>query len=356
MSSVGKIRRLLQILEYLQSGRRYHTGDLSSFVGVSKRTIFRDLKVLQDSGVQLLYDETAQGYWMPPSTFLPPTDLTVNETLSLLLLGEKLGDSTLGIPFQETAREGARKLLANLPSALRSHLSQMSEHLEITLEPKHPLLDSQPHFQRVLEAMNQRCKIRLLYHSLSEGSQISTLVSPYKIFFQSRTWYVIGRSSLHKEVRTFHVGRILESTLTPDEYVIPPRFSLQRHFGNAWRMIREKPKVEVVVRFQPQVASNVSEVVWHATQRVVWNPDKSMDYHVTVEGIREISWWILGYGDQAEVMAPQSLRDLVESHVKRMAAVYRKSTSETITTTPTTHGRRKSAQRTKAGKPSRKKS
>jgi len=323
MSSVGKIRRLLQILEYLQSGRRYHTGQLSEFVGVSKRTIFRDLKVLQDSGVQLLYDEAEQGYWIPPSTFLPPTDLTVNETLSLLLMGEKLGGPGAGVPFQASARDAALKLLGNLPPLLRSHLSDLSDHLQITLEPTHHLTNSQEHYQRVLEAIEKRRKIRLSYDSLSEEAQISTLVSPYQMLFQNRSWYAIGRSSLHKEVRTFNVGRILEATLTNDEYEIPPRFTLKKYFGNAWRMIREEPEVEVVVQFKPLVARNVSEVLWHATQRLVWNPDGSLRFHVNVSGIREISWWILGYGDQAEVLAPRSLRELICSHIQKMASVYR---------------------------------
>jgi predicted DNA-binding transcriptional regulator YafY len=341
VSSVGKIRRLLQILEYLQSGRRYHTGELSSFVGVSKRTIFRDLKVLQDSGVQLLYDDAEQGYWIPPSTFLPPTDLTVNETLSLLLLGEKLGDPKLGVPFQEAARDAVLKLLSNLPASLRTHLSSISEHVHIALDPKHSLSDSQEHYHRILESIEKRHKIRLKYYSLLDQDLISTLVSPYQLFFQKRSWYVIGRSSLHKELRTFHIGRIEESALTSDVYEIPPRFSLKKHFGNAWEMIREKPEVEVVVRFKSLVAKNVSEVLWHSTQRLVWNSDGSLNFHATVEGIREISWWILGYGEQAEVLEPKSLRELMGSHVRQMMAMYQVATPDVGATAPKKAARRK---------------
>jgi predicted DNA-binding transcriptional regulator YafY len=325
MASVGKIRRLLQILEYLQSGRKYHSGQLSEFLGVSKRTIFRDLKVLQDSGVQLLYDEVELGYWVPPTTFLPPTDLTINETLALLVLGEKLGQSENGIPFQKAARDAALKLLSNLPDSIRGMLSDVSNHLQIALEPRHPLDNANEHYDRVLEAIESRQKIRLQYESLHEGKPISTLVSPYEMVFQKRSWYVVGRSSLHRDIRTFHVGRITASSLTSDEYEIPPRFTLKRYFGNAWRMIRELPEVEVIVRFRPLVARNVAEVLWHPTQKMVWNADGSLNFHARVEGIREISWWILGYGDQAEVLAPPALRELIVAHVQRMAAVYQSS-------------------------------
>ena len=42
-----------------------------------------------------------------------------------------------------------------------------------------------------------------------------------------------------------------------------------------------------------------------------------------VDGLSEISWWILGYGDQAEVLKPAELRELIADRVDRMAAVYR---------------------------------
>ena len=43
---------------------------------------------------------------------------------------------------------------------------------------------------------------------------------------------------------------------------------------------------------------------------------------MTVEGLREISWWILGYGDQAEVLEPRELRNMVADRVRGMAATY----------------------------------
>jgi proteasome accessory factor B len=143
------------------------------------------------------------------------------------------------------------------------------------------------------------------------------------MMFSRRSWYVIGRSSLHRDVRTFHLGRILESTLTDDTFKPPPRFSAAKHLGLAWHMIREPArKARVVVRFKPLVAANVAEVIWHPTQKIVHRDDGSIDFSVTVEGTREISWWILGYGDQAEVLEPRELRDLVAGRVQGMAAMY----------------------------------
>jgi proteasome accessory factor B len=70
------------------------------------------------------------------------------------------------------------------------------------------------------------------------------------------------------------------------------------------------------------VARNVAEVVWHKTQQLVHRPDGSLDFHVRVSGLQEISWWILGYGDQAEVLKPARLRQLIGERAGRLVEMY----------------------------------
>jgi len=71
------------------------------------------------------------------------------------------------------------------------------------------------------------------------------------------------------------------------------------------------------------VAANVDEVAWHRTQRTHFEKDGALLFEVDVDGIHEISWWIPGYGDQAEVLEPPELRELIVGHAERMCAYYR---------------------------------
>ena len=329
MSPIAKIRRLLHLLERLQSGRIHNAKELADFCNVSRRTIFRDMKTLQDSGISVLYDASRRGYWIADGPFLPPTDFTLAETLSLILLAQEFGETNTGVPFHEIARDAALKLQSNLPNHLRNYVGELTAKVRMDVEPHAELSQSRHHYEQVLAAVTSQSKIRLKYNSLHEGHVIQTLLSPYRVLFQRRAWYVVGRSSLHRAVRTFHLGRVLESELITEEFSIPPRFNLQAYFGNAWRMIKERgERVEVVVRFQPRVAHNVAEVAWHRTQRVIWNPDGSMDFHVIVDGIHEISWWLLGYGDQAKVLRPPRLVELIRSHIQNMSDAYGLTTSD----------------------------
>jgi len=323
MSSIGKIRRLLDVLERLQSGRIHATSELAALCGVSRRTIFRDLKTLQDAGIPVLYDSSQQGYWVSAQSLLPPTNLTLAETLSLLVLAQDAGTRDRGIPFQEAARDAALKLHSNLPGHLASEIDMVTHAVKVQMEPQARMEQGKAQYERTLQALTERKKLRLQYQSLYEKSVIQTLVSPYRLLFRRHTWYVIGRSSLHRSVRTFHLGRIQHSELTEDDYQIPPRFSLKSYFGNAWSLIREKKaRTHVTVRFQSLVAQNVAEVCWHPTQMVVWNADGTIDFSVCVDGIHEMSWWILSYGDQAKVLAPPELQNLILNRAQRMVEQY----------------------------------
>ncbi len=120
-------------------------------------------------------------------------------------------------------------------------------------------------------------------------------------------------------IRVYRGFRELSAT-----FRIPSRFSIDRYLRNAWHLIAEPgPDRRVVVRFQPMVAQNVSEVLWHKTQKLTFNEDGTLDFEVTVTGLGEISWWILGYGDQAEVLEPSELRKRVADRCARALKQYR---------------------------------
>jgi len=312
----------LQLIGLLQAGRGYNAEALAQACGVCRRTVFRDLDLLRLSGVPLQYDEQQQCYRIPGACLLPPTNFPPEEALALLVLCPELGDGA-ALPFMGPARSAAVKLESSLPGRLREQLHKATAALHIPPPPSNPLKDRQAVYAQLLAAAAHRRNVRIRYHSLKEQKEIVTRLSPYRLFFSRRSWYVVGRSSLHRAKRTFHLGRILQIEALDDHFQIPRGFSIERYLRNAWHMIPEKGRDhEVVVRFSPLVAQNVAEVNWHKTQRLVFHEDGSADFHVKVSGLNEISWWILGYGDQAEVLPPAELRRMVARRAQRMAAQY----------------------------------
>ncbi|MFH1921403.1 MAG: YafY family protein [Planctomycetota bacterium] len=319
--NLSRIRRLLKLIGVLQAGRGYNVDALAQACDVSRRTIFRDLDALRQSGVPLIFDEGQQRYHIPGTYFLPPTNFTPEEVLALIVLCHDLGDRAQ-LPFFGPARSAALKLASNLPDRFRELLRATGQAVTVKMPPTNPLDGQKPLYDQLLAAISGRQSVRICYRGPIDG-EIRTRLHPYRLLFSRRSWYVIGRSSLHRSTRTFNVGRIRDLEMLEERYRIPRGFSVDRYLRNAWHMIPEPgPDRQVVVRFSRLVAQNVAEVRWHKTQTLHFNDDGTLDFHVTVSGLREISWWILSYGDQAEVLRPAELRQIVAECAARMVEKY----------------------------------
>jgi len=321
-NDIKRIERLIKLLGLLQGGRPRNVESLATECGVHRRTIFRDLETFRRCGLQLTYDEERQGYILPAKHFLPPTNFTANEALALIVLCHEMG-AREQLPFYEAVRSAAVKLENCLPSRLRDEISRVANAVRLRLEPSNPLEEHRDSYDQLVEAIARRRCVRIEYQPPGGGDSFSTKLSPYQLLFSRRSWYVIGRSSSHRARRTFNVGRIGTIEQLDEKYTVPKNFSVERCLRNAWHMIPEPgPDRKVVIRFDPLVASNVAEVMWHKTQETRFLDDGSLRFEVTVSGLWEISWWILGYGDQAEVLEPPELREMIAKRARNLAARY----------------------------------
>lgn len=329
MSTRDRLHRLLRLIDLLQSGRILNSSQLASGLKVSRRTVFRDLGTIQEAGIHVHYDEERQGYFLPTRLRVPPGELTIGEAISVLLVCQSLGDKQQGIPFQSEALSAALKISQTLPREIREFAAEITDSMAIHIDARNPLQSAQPQYELLLQSLIERRHVRIKYYSPSEAGTIRTLLSPYRIVFSRRSWYVIGRSSVHRSIRTFNVGRILKAERLESQYKIPPRFSLSRFLGNAWHLIRETVRNQLVrIRFRREVAMNVAEVSWHKTQEITWHDDGSLEFRVHVDGLTEISWWILGYGEFAEVLEPPALRQMIANHARRMVDLYSHSAAK----------------------------
>jgi len=291
--------------------------ELAKLASVSRRTVFRDLKELGAIGVPYRFDTRTGGYGIDPKFFLPPIDLNLPEALSLLLLVHK-GRNYLPMPFKNSALLAGLKVENNLPVKIREYCNTSLR--KITVRPNaHSSMDSlDKNFSKLQEAIRKERNVELGYHSLYEGKDITTTLCPYHLMYNNRAWYVIGESSLHKSIRTFNLTRIRELEVLNRRFINVKDFDIYEYLGRAWSMIPEGKIYHVKLRFAPKVAKNVAEVQWHGTQKTMFNADGSLFAQFRVDGLGEISWWILGYGDQVEVLAPMALRKRVATTARRM--------------------------------------
>lgn len=320
--NLARTRRLLQLLSLLQNPYGGNAVHLASACGVSKRTLFRDLQLLKAAGVPLQFNEQQDRYTLASTDNLPARDLLAEEALALLVLCHENARSK-AVPLLEAAQNAATKLEASLPGRVRTFVQTRSRSIVFGPRPSGALPSPTVVFSQLVDAAAECRATRIQYASVAEGELLKTRLAPYCLVHCRHAWYVIGRSSWHRAVRTFHLARIEHLELLDETFVKPRGFNLKRYFGNAWSMIREPgPDRHVQIKFSPRVARNVQDVQWHPTQVCTWLPSGELLFTAQVSGLQEIAWWILGYADEAQVLEPAELRTLVCQRARRTAEQY----------------------------------
>ena len=315
---LSRISRIVQLLTSLQSGQSYSAEALAEQVGVSRRTVFRDLQELGTIGVPFYFDVQAGGYRIDPEYFLAPVDLNLQEALSLLLLVHE-GRNHLAIPFKNSALLAGLKIENNLPGQIREYCNATLQNISIRADRHRPMERLDKIFAQFQTAIHTKHKVKVEYESVFEGECITTTLNPYHLMYNRRAWYLMGHSSLHKSIRTFKLARMKTVKVLKGRFVNKGKFDLYEYLGRAWSMIPEGRIYNIRLRFSSRVARNVAEVQWHSTQKAEFNDDGSLTVKFRVDGLGEISWWILGYGDQVEVLAPVVLRKKVARRASKMA-------------------------------------
>lgn len=296
---------------------------LAATLHVTPRTAYRDLDVLKKVGVPCYHDHDDGRYRIRRDYYLPPMQLTATEALALAALAGEIGQRGQ-VALTEPAARALEKIKGRLPDAILREVSQIQEHIEIRLPPTGTAGDEiRDVYERVKVAIEQGRALQCRYESLAgQGEDQAFLFEPYALTFDQRAWYTIGFHHGRGAVRQLKLSRFTMLELTQQRYEVPGDFSIDAFRGDAWRMIRGDKRYEVEIHIAPRMAETLADTQWHRTQEVEHQPDGSLVFRCSVEGLDEIVWWVLGYGPFAKVVKPAELVSLVRDQARQMTAVY----------------------------------
>lgn len=306
----SRISRVIQLMTALQSGQFYTVDDLAKMVGMSRRMVFRDLKELRKVGIPYHFDNKAHSYVIDPEYFLPAPNLSAQEALGLLLLVYKARNH-IHFPFKDLALRAALKIENNLSKEIKQYCNVALQNISIKADPQERLDLIEQTFAQLLKAILRKRIVNICYYSPFDRKNIVTDFRPCHLMYNDHTWYVLGKTSIDKGVLAFKLGQIKELEILDKCFIKDEEFNLSEHLGRAWSMIPEGRLYNVKLRFLPEVSFSVAGVQWHSTQTVSFKDDGSVIIEFRVDGLNEITWWILSYGDQVQVLEPTILRERV---------------------------------------------
>jgi predicted DNA-binding transcriptional regulator YafY len=316
-----RLARLLRVVTVLRAhpdGVR--PAEIARRIDVSPRTVYRDLRAIDEEVGVAVWSEA--GRWgVLGDEFLPPLKLTRAEAMAVVLSARLM--VRYADKYDPDLASAFEKLEGVLPGPL-------AEHVERTLD----VLSERPrdatfsdHVHLLTKAWAERRVVDIDYEPARyqpDATRRRAVVRPWLIepSLQTHALYLIGWDETRDALRTFKIERIRDVALLPRTFDPPDPGWVTTALRQAWDIIADQAPVEVVLRFSSTVASRVGEATWHPSQAVEVEPDGSLLWRATVAGTIEIRLWVLSWGDDVEVVSPDTLRDDVIATLRRSVARY----------------------------------
>lgn len=318
-----QVVRLLTLLRILKEGGRPSIYELAARFHIRRETVYRDLRALQAIGYPIVGD--AEGRLSHPGlapevrATIPPVLLTQQELAALVWATKQAGSKQ---PFRAGLDSALLKLQSLVPGKQGRLGLVLGGILGGWARGIKDYTACQPIILRLVEAIVARRRCLVEYQAPHRERPNKFRYEPYRLLFIQGLLYCVGRVPAHDSLVTLAIDRIHSVTGTEEPFTVNPQFDLKKYEAEAFGVMWGKP-MTVVVRFRPDQAPYVREREWHPTQKMRTLRDGRLELTFRAGGTFEITRWILGWGDAAEVVRPVSLRREVARVLRAAASAYR---------------------------------
>ncbi len=304
-----RAERLVSILLLLQTRGQLTAGDLADRLEVSVRTVHRDVESLAAAGVPLeALRGPAGGYRLAGGYRTRLTGLTADEAEALFAAGMPGPAAELGLGGELAAAR--LKVLAALPAELQERATRAQRLFHLDTRGWFRAGDRVPHLPALAAAVWRGRRVRLRYR---EGTKVvRRTVDPLGLVLKGGAWYLVARRSVG--MRVYRVSRVVSARALADGFERPDGFELES-FWEGWSRAFEQTlsRVEVRVRVSEELRRFLP-----LDRRI--EPDGSVT--VWFRDLGEAYRDLLGFGADAEVLAPQELRHRIAAAARETAALY----------------------------------
>jgi predicted DNA-binding transcriptional regulator YafY len=319
---LGRQWRIIQTLINSKLGKS--AAQLSEELECHPRTVYRDLEALQVAGFPI-YTEKVEGknLWSLLDTVKHqiPIPFSLPELMALYFSSDMLKVFKETV-FYDSLESLFKKIKTTIPPESRNYLDAVEQTLHLGHKPFKEYGNFKEIINRVNESAIKKRSIDMVYYTMSRKKESRRKVDPYRVWFFSGTFYLIGFCHERKEVRIFALDRIKMLHQTNEPFEVPEDFDFDDFMGPSFGVFQGEP-VSVKIWFAPDVAGYIKEKTWHESQEIEEQDDGSLIFEAKVAGTDEIKFWIMNWGSNAQVLEPESLRDEIWEEAEAMTEKYK---------------------------------
>jgi predicted DNA-binding transcriptional regulator YafY len=309
---------------------------LAGELGVSVRTVYRDMSALSAAGVPLYAEDGPDGGYQLVAGFRTRlTGLTEDEARALFLTGLPGAAADLGLGAWASAVE--LKLAAALPPALRESANRVRDRFHLDAPGWYSHGDASPHLRAVAEAVWQQRRIRVQYRRWKAPTDVIRVLEPLGLVLKAGHWYLVaaaapgdgdGDGAPGRSPRTYRVSQMLDLTPLDGRFERPSSFDLADYWARYQSQFQARlHQGNAVVRFSPVALERLPDLVGadvRAAVAATGRPDRSGWVRATVpiESMVHAEGQFLRFGAEVEVVRPAELRSRLVAVARGLAQLY----------------------------------
>ena len=315
---MDKTQRLFYIVTTIQQRPGITAPELAKLTGTSVRSIYRDIKDLDQCGIQILLQGN-KGYYIIDNYIQTPGKLSTDEYLAISFYPMLAGLlKRKGHPFHQAFQSAMEKILTRFN--VNDNLLQLSKRIRIHTEPMNPGQDVI--IQRIIEAIVQEVTIDCEYYTMYREDLTRRMIDPYYLVPRGGYLYLIGYCHLREEVLTFRLSRFRSIELTGKRFFIEDDFSIDSFLDKLWGIQADSNEITFKVRFSKDVARYIKEHRYDSKPQFHDEEDGSLLLTVTTRGSEEFLRWMKQYGKDAELLEPIEYRKKLLEEYQELAQTY----------------------------------
>jgi predicted DNA-binding transcriptional regulator YafY len=286
--------------------------EMASELGVSPRTLYRDLEVLEEAGLPLqverqgrrsIYKVVDAERWRLGAL------LGLSEVLALHMAAE-LMRAHGGVPWESAIEQAIEKIDLALPARFAARLEEGLSRVSASRHAERRYTERPEILSAVTTALDEYRPLHVSYATPGRPHPTSRVLWPLHLYCHDRGLYLLARDSRSEEVRTFLVDRIALARLGEGRFDPPEDFDPAAYFGDAFAVHRGGELIHLRLCATPKVAHLFEERRWHHSQRTS-RTRRGLIVRLRVLDTPELRAWIQSFGSQVVVEAPASLAEAI---------------------------------------------
>ncbi|MEI3797033.1 MULTISPECIES: helix-turn-helix transcriptional regulator [unclassified Chitinophaga] len=228
-TETSRLSRLIALLTLLQSKRLFTAPEFGEKLGVSVRTIYRDIKTLEQAGVPIITEE-GKGYTLMDGYKLPPAMLTEDEA-NALITAEKLVLTNKDISLIKNYGKAVTKIKSVLRNDTKDNVELLSRRIDFW-QASNNNYEASNLLSVVQNAITNFHVVKIEYHAAQKDEIAQRSIEPFAVINKvGENWYLIAWCRTRKDFRLFRFDRIKKLQITEDTFT-PHKINLQQYLEN----------------------------------------------------------------------------------------------------------------------------